>query len=200
MENPAGTSAARGPAGPAGERELVERARAGDVHAFGMLVQRHQDRAHALALRIVRSANDAEEVAQDAFVRAWHALPGFRGDAAFATWLYRIVSRLSFDRAAQLRTRRERETDLDPAHELPATGTAGRSEADVANRRALEACVATLPEAQRAAVTLFYFQDRSVREVAASLGMNENTVKTHLSRARVALRSRWIRRTGASGT
>src|SRR5262249_58645626 len=85
------------------------RAQAGDTGAFRELVERHQASAYTLALRILRSSADAEEVAQDAFVRVWTALPGFRGESTFATWLYRIVARRAFDRAQVLKHRRARE-------------------------------------------------------------------------------------------
>src|SRR6185295_5097350 len=91
------------------ERRLIARAQAGDTGAFRELVDRHRGRAYTLALRILRSASDAEEVAQDAFVRVWTALPGFRGESSFATWLYRIVARRAFDRAQVLKNRRTRE-------------------------------------------------------------------------------------------
>src|SRR5262249_32564916 len=93
----------------ADERRLIARSQAGDTGAFRELVERHQARAYTLALRILRSASDAEEVAQDAFVRVWTALPGFRGESSFGTWLYRIVARRAFDRAQVLRHRRARE-------------------------------------------------------------------------------------------
>src|SRR5436190_3223842 len=99
------------------ERALLDRARAGDQVAFRDLVDAHRDRAYGLALRIVRVSSDAEEVAQDAFVRAWLALPRFRGDASFSTWLYRIVARRAFDRAEVLKRRRHRETDAEAAGE-----------------------------------------------------------------------------------
>jgi len=92
------------PRGPGADRpllldepELLARCRAGETAAFAVLVDRYRDRAYGLAFRIVRSAPDAEEAAQDAFVAAWKALGAFRGDAAFSTWLYRIVWRKSLD-------------------------------------------------------------------------------------------------------
>ena len=73
------------------DAELVARARARDTEAFRALVDRHRDRAYTLALRMLRSPGDAEEVTQDALVRAWTALPQFRGESSFGTWLHRIV-------------------------------------------------------------------------------------------------------------
>src|SRR5689334_7538798 len=91
------------------ERRLIARAQSGDTGAFRELVDRHRARAYTLALRILRSPSDAEEVAQDAFVRVWTALLGFRGESSFGTWLYRIVARRAFDRAQVLKHRRARE-------------------------------------------------------------------------------------------
>ncbi len=175
------------------ERLWVERARAGDTGAFRALVDRHRDRAYGLALRIVRSPGDAEEVAQDAFVRAWRALPRFRGDARFGTWLHRIVARRAFDRVAALRSRRGRETSLEEAKDLAERAAADPAPAEGGERPRLERLMARLSETQRAAVTLYYYEDRSVEEVARILAMPENTVKTHLSRARAALRAAWPR-------
>ena len=184
------------PAGAPGDDALVARARAGDAEAFRGLVERHRDRVYGLALRIVRSSADAEEVAQDAFVRAWLALPRFRGEASFSTWIYRIAVRRAFDRARTLKMRRGREAGIEAAGE-PAAPGGGPECSDLALE--LERLVEALPPAQRAAVTLYYLLDRSVEQVAAVLELPENTVKTHLSRARGALRTAWLAR-GGKGT
>lgn len=193
-----GTPPAR-PGGEAGarpdDRTLVGRARAGDADAFRVLVERYRDRLHGLVLRIVRTPADAEEVTQDAFVRAWLALPRFRGEASFSTWIYRIAVRRAFDRAQTLKLRRAREAGLEAAGEPAAPGDLAERAAQVGR---IEALVDLLPPAQRAAVTLYYLQDRSVEQVAETLEMPENTVKTHLSRARAALRAAWLAREGGS--
>ena len=166
----------------------------------------YQDRAYGLALRILRSPSDAEEVAQDAFVRAWRSLPQFRGDARFSTWLYRIVARRAFDASARLRRRREREVELETIDRL---GDDDGTHSGVENRagmernplaaleaaeprKALEAMIASLPETYRAVVTLHYFDDRSIAEIAGALDTPEGTVKTHLFRARAKLRELWL--------
>ena len=179
-------------AGTADERRLIAQAQAGDTAAFRTLVERHQARAHALALRILRSASDAEEVAQDAFVRVWTALPGFRGESTFATWLYRIVARRAFDRAQVLKNRRSRERQDE---QLPEPATPEKRE-DTLRAAKLQEMIARLSPAQRASVTLYYYEGRSVEEVAHVLGMPENTVKTHLLRARAALRAAWTHALG----
>jgi RNA polymerase sigma-70 factor (ECF subfamily) len=170
------------------DRALVARARRGDEAAFEALVLRHQDRAYAVALRITREPDEAAEAAQESLVRAWRALPCFHGDASFGTWLHRVVARRALDRAESLARRRGREVETSWAATEPAEPARERD--GVAARR-LERLLPRLSPAQRAAVTLHYLEDEPVAAVAAALGMNENTVKTHLSRARAALRAAW---------
>jgi len=170
------------------EDTLVRRAQAGDQAAFRGLVARHRDRAYALALRLTGSAADAEEVAQDAFVRAWRALPAFRREAKFGTWLHRIVARLALDRRVQLVARAKREAPGSDAPEPAAPEPSGDE-----NERMLASLLAELPERARAAVVLYYYEDRSVSEVARILGVPEGTIKTLLSRARVSMREAWAR-------
>jgi RNA polymerase sigma-70 factor (ECF subfamily) len=181
-------------AAPEDERKLIARSAAGDAAAFRVLVERHQARAHALALRFVRSAPDAEDVTQEAFVKAWNALPQFKGESLFGTWLHRIVARCALDRAEVLQRRRKRETHEDAAEHVGVEV----AHADAFEAERVHALLQKLSEAQRLVVTLFYFEDRSVDEVAAQLGMNENTVKTHLSRARAAMRGAWVQTMGES--
>jgi RNA polymerase sigma-70 factor (ECF subfamily) len=171
------------------ERDVIARARGGDEDAFRMLMDHHRDRAVAIALRITRSPQDAEDVVQQAFVRAWHSLGQFRAESTFGTWLHRIVARRALDRALQMKARRDREEDLDAATELPLATDETR---DVLLIRRLEELMRRLTAPQRAVVTLFYWEDTSVEEIAGTLGMPENTVKTHLSRARAALREAWL--------
>lgn len=180
---------------PPDDAELVARARARDTGAFRELVERHRDRAYGLALRMLRSPADAEEVTQDALVRAWLALPQFRGESRFSTWLHRIVARRALDRAEVLKRRRGRETGVEAAERL--AGETGETEG-AARAMRLERMIAGLSDAQRAAVTLFYYEGRSVEQVASILGLPSGTVKTHLSRARAALRESWMRETGVT--
>jgi RNA polymerase sigma-70 factor, ECF subfamily len=188
----AATTAAPAEAAVDPEQAWIDRARQGDAEAFRRLVELHQDRAYGLALRIVRDPSEAEEVAQDAFVRAWRGLPRFRMEARFSTWLYRIVARCAFDRAAALRARRGRETGAEEAEALRTEDPAPRRLEAIATADRLERLMGGLSEAQRMVVTLFYYEDRSVAELARMIRCPENTVKTHLSRARAALRQAWL--------
>ena len=152
------------------ESEWLERARGGDREAFRRIVERYRNHAYGLALRIVGSEADAEEAAQDAFVRIWRALPQFRGESKFSTWLYRVVVRCAYDAAARVRTRREREepleTDVGAIREpSPEVMDPAVSERERRVARLLE----HLTDVQRAVVTLYYFEDRSVEDVARAL-------------------------------
>jgi RNA polymerase sigma-70 factor (ECF subfamily) len=183
---------------PDPDRELVEQARTGSEQAFRALVERHQGRAVALAHRLTGARADAEEVAQDAFLRAWRALPEFRGEAAFATWLHRIVTHVALDRRAVVARRRTREVGVDEAglESLAADagpGPGGDAAEDRITARFRAELLAGLTEVQRTAVSLHYLEDRPVLEVAQAMGLPENTVKTHLSRARAAMREAFRR-------
>ena len=184
------------PAQPRAEADLVERARRRDHDAFRVRVDRHRDHAFGLALQITRSREEAEDAAQEAFVRAWVALPAFRGEASFGTWLHRIVARRALDRALARRVRATREREIEAAEEVsvPITG----AERDLVLARRLGRLMQCLTPRQRAVVALFYQEDRPVQEIAAVLAMPENTVKTHLRRARAALREAWRREEGGA--
>ena len=184
-----------GPLAADPDRVLVSRARAGDSAAFRALVDCHQARILALAWRLTGARADAEEVAQDAFVRAWRALPTFRGESSFATWLHRIVTRVALDRRAQAARRRRHEVGLedegvavDPSHAV-----GGGEGEDRMTARVRVALLAGLSEAQRTAVMLHYLEDRPVLEVAQAMNLPENTVKTHLARARATMREAFLR-------
>lgn len=174
------------------EASWIGAARDGDADAFRRLVERYRDRAYETALRIVRSPEEAEEVAQDAFVRAWRALPGFREDARFSTWLYRIVTRRALDVASAARRRSERETPAEPSILEQRPARTPPSLPDTSLRR-LNAVLGELDALPRAIVTLFYLRDRSVGEIAGILDLPDGTVKTHLHRSRAALRLAWRR-------
>ena len=192
-----GTAAASGArpgeadARDAEESEWLQRARDGDPEGFRLLVDRYRDLAYEVALRILRSPEEAEEVTQDSFVRAWRALGGFREEARFSTWLYRIVTRCALDAAQSARRRQERERSAVAVETLPAPAAPAPS---VTDSMRLERILADLSPVRRAVVTLFYLRERTVDEVAEILEMPSGTVKTHLHRARANLRRAWRRR------
>jgi RNA polymerase sigma-70 factor (ECF subfamily) len=176
------------------DEELIARVLAGDGSAYTTLVERHADLVYAIVSRIVLNEADAADVAQEAFVRAYHALPRFRGDSKFSSWLYRIAVNRSL---THLKRAKRRAAAVDPetgardevAASL-ASGDDGPDEAVLREERwaIVRAAIAELPPNYRAVVTLFYLEERSYRDVAEILGIPMGTLKTHLHRARALLR------------
>lgn len=155
----------------------------GDLEAFGDLMRRHQGAAYRLALRMTGSDADAQDVVQDAFLRAWRTLGQFRGDSAFSTWMHRIVTNLCLNLLAA------RPAATVP---LPDTLTSRRGDPPVAAERserlrAVEAGVRALPAEARAALVLREFQGLSYEEVAEVLGVSLAAVKGRVHRARLQL-------------
>ena len=172
------------------EGEWIQRARGGDSEAFAALVLAHQTFVYNLALRALGDPIEAQDLAQEAFLRAWTGLVGFRGQAKFRTWLYRIVLNLCYNRRPRLR----RELAEPLPDELPHPGSqtpAGLEwEYDQAEqRRWLQEKVEQLPSAYRVLVLLRYRQDLSYEEIAEVMSMPLGTVKTGLFRAKALLRA-----------
>ena len=171
------------------ERELVRQAQAGDAEAFGALVLAHQQFVFNLAWRSLSDEHEAEDVAQEAFVRAWLALPNFRGQAQFRTWLYRIVTNLCYNRLPRLRRELAAlgEAELpDLPDERQADPSAGL---EAAERRAfLHRAIDALPESYRMLILLRFQQGLAYEEIAAVVSLPLGTVKTGLFRARARLR------------
>ena len=157
-------------------RELLQRRRYDE--ALERLFDLYGRKVYRMALAMLKDTGTAEEVTQDTFVKIWRAFPSYDGRAAPSTWLYTIARNtcLSAVRRASLR----RTTPIEQAPEPHAAITAS-SGID------WERCLARLPDVQRTIVTLFYFEDRSLRDVAELMDLPEGTVKSHLHRARRAL-------------
>ena len=173
------------------ETELVRRAQAGDAEAFGDLVTQHQQFVYNLALRAVSDPHEAEDIAQEAFVRAWLALPNFRGQAQFRTWLYRIVTNLSCNRRPRLRRELAAlgEGEAGEAPDESALGMDPGATVEAAERRAfLHQQIDSLPESYRILVMLRFQEELPYEELASVLSLPLGTVKTGLFRARARLR------------
>lgn len=171
------------------EKKLVQRAQNGDADAFGALVAEHQQFVYNLALRAVNDPHEAEDLAQEAFVRAWLALPNFRGQSQFRTWLYRIVTNLCYNRLPKLRREMTAMGD-DEADDLPDEAlTAPEAGLEADERRAfLQGQIESLPESYKILVTLRYQQELSYEEIASVVSLPLGTVKTGLFRAKARLR------------
>ena len=167
----------------------MERARAGDVEAFGALVVAHQQFVYNLAWRALGDEHEAQDAAQEAFIRVWQALPNFRGQAQFRTWLYRIVTNLCYSRLPRLRQQVAALGDLEMGS-LPDEAQADPADqAEAGEQRAfLWQQIDALPESYRVLVMLRYQQGLAYEEIATVMSLPLGTVKTGLFRARARLR------------
>jgi RNA polymerase sigma-70 factor (ECF subfamily) len=171
------------------ETDLVRRAQAGETEAFEALVLAHQQFVFNLAWRALGDEREAEDLAQEAFVRAWLALPNFRGQARFRTWLYRIATNLCYNRLPRLRrdlaALGETTVQAQPDARQPDPATS----VEAAERRAfLREQIDRLPESYRVLVMMRFQQDLPYEEIATILSLPLGTVKTGLFRARARLR------------
>ncbi|MDQ3661356.1 MAG: sigma-70 family RNA polymerase sigma factor [Actinomycetota bacterium] len=170
--------------------ELLERCRKGDEGAWAELVRATQREVYTLCLRILRNPDDAADATQDAYVRAWKGLKGFRGDASFTTWLYRVAANAAISKQRSRKRRREHEVTSDD--EMLALLPSGESTEDRAGVRAeletLEKALWALPEHYRAAVVLRDVYGMSIDEIAGRLAISESAAKVRVHRARKKLK------------
>jgi RNA polymerase sigma-70 factor (ECF subfamily) len=166
------------------DEELVE-ASLNDLEAFGELIRRHQDFVYGAAMRIVRNPVMAQDLAQEAFVRAHRGLSGFRGQAQVRSWLYRIATNLALN-AVQRRREYPAETLPDrPAQYDPASDAVNQ-----ALREDLESAIAELPDKLKKPLVLREYEGMSYQEIADTLDLPINTVRTRILRGRRALREK----------
>ena len=162
--------------------------------AFERLAERYERKVYRLCCSIMRDPDQAADAAQESLLRVWKALPSFDQRASLSTWIYTITRNRCL---TALERRRELESMSDPAVEQAAEVAATAAGADSGSPESaqqhlalLRELVGALPEHYRRALTLFYYEERSVGEVAAMLGQPEGTIKTHLHRARALLLER----------
>jgi RNA polymerase sigma-70 factor (ECF subfamily) len=178
------------------DRALVERARQGDKAAFRRLVERHQRRAFAIALGLLRDEADAREVVQEAFLRVWRSLDRFEGGSSFFTWLYRIVSNLAID-IIRKPARRESELDADAqladeAESLPFVARLDEADpARVLRRREIaeriQQALDALPPYHRAVIVMREVEGLSYQEMAEAMQVSKGTIMSRLFHARQKL-------------
>jgi RNA polymerase sigma-70 factor (ECF subfamily) len=180
------------------DRALIARAQAGDTGAFRQLVERHQRRAFAIALALVRDENDARELVQDAFLRVHKGLASFQGGSSFFTWLYRIITNLSID---LIRKPGRQTTDLDAVRHDPEEGQEqevpflsrleGADPVELVRRREigarLQEALDALPSYHRAVIVMREIEGLSYDEMAQAMGVSKGTIMSRLFHARQKL-------------
>ena len=175
---------------PDTETTLIQKAQKGNHDAFAALVDEHQRYVYNLALRVVKDENEALDLTQETFVRAWTALPNFKGQSQFRTWLYRIVTNLCYNRLPNLR-RSLNDLGDDVMEDIPETkfnAPAAEFESNE-TRKHLHQALEDLDENYRLLITLRYQNELSYDEIASTLNLPLGTVKTGIFRAKAQLRN-----------
>lgn len=170
------------------DQRLIKLAIAGDTSAFAKLVENYQHMVYTLALKLVKRPEDAQEVAQDSFLKAYQALNTFKGDSKFSTWLYK----LTYNKGLDFLKKRKRtiainfiDTDFDV--DVPALESSWDTLEKREQRKVIKNAVRDLSSDEGILITLFYFEELSLSEIAKVLGLHSNTVKVKLYRARKRL-------------
>lgn len=181
------------------EREIIQKVLDGDNDAFGLLVEKYQTKVYNLALRMSGNEDDAFDLSQEAFLRAWRNLRSFQFESAFSTWLFRLTSNVCLD---FLRARKRKATvsltvtddeDGETQLDLPdPTKTPEEALLAAEDRRLLTQALNELPAVQRQILTMRAIDDLSYAQIAEILHIEEGTVKSRLSRARAALRNKLL--------
>lgn len=175
---------------------LISRSQRGDRQAFDDLIRKHEKRAYQYAFRLTSNPEEAGDVVADAFVRVYSALPNFKGQSAFTTWLYRILTNCFLDMRKREKSRPT--TSLEAAlvtdegdleRQVEDDAPTPHQEAEKSEReRAVERAVGHLPEYQKAMITMYHVENLSYEEIADALDLPIGTVKSRLNRARLSLR------------
>ena len=173
---------------PPNDQIYIDKVKAGDVASFSHLVERYKDMAYTVALKIVRNSEDAEEVAQDSFIKAFQQLNTFQGKSKFSTWLYTIVYRTAISKT---RKKKLEVTDID-AYVINSYSTeSSSSQIDALTHEEQQKYIAKaidqLPELDALLVTLFYMNDNTLDEIKDITGYSKTNVKVRLFRARKKL-------------
>jgi RNA polymerase sigma factor (sigma-70 family) len=174
------------------EAEIISRVLSGDQQAFSGLIERYQNYVFTLVLRFVRVREDAEEIAQDVFVKAFRSLADFRGDARFSTWLYTIV------RTSSLTFLRKKKLDIasldDERNGLQLESRESGFPANLVEQKSRQAmlsdAIRMLGPDDAQVITLFYKADQSLEEIGRVMGIDPNTAKVKLHRARQRLKGK----------
>jgi RNA polymerase sigma-70 factor (ECF subfamily) len=175
----------------ANEQELIIEVRRGSHDAFRVLVQMHMNQVYDIAYSILGDHDDADDVAQEAFVNVHRSLPKFRGESEFSTWLFRIVKNCALNRLKQKKRRQRRDVDLAIADNEMVSINAGIKNTED-TRMYVERVLHELPTLQRAVVMLRHMNGLSTRQVSKILSCSEGTVKTHLHRGLKKMRDRLL--------
>ena len=182
------------------EKDLIRRAKSGDQDAFGQLVLAHQNKVYTLCVHMVTNREEAEDLAQEAFLKAWRNLDGFLGESSFATWMHRLTTNLCLDHLRK-QTRRQNVSVAVSLDDEEATlpepvdhsGDPHEELERAERQRALTKGLQELPEHYRRPLVMREVSGMSYQEIADALKLDLGTVKSRIARAREALRKILLR-------
>ena len=170
------------------DQYLIDKILNGDSSAFGELVDRYQNFVFTIAIRMLKVTEEAEEVAQDSFIKAFNSLASFRGEAKFSTWLYRIVYHKALDRIKKNKRQQTYEI-IEEITDDSLDHIENGLEFMLSEERnnMIRKCIAQLPEEDAAIISLYYFEEQSVKEIAEITNLTEDNIKIKLYRSRKKL-------------
>jgi len=170
------------------DQYYIDRIIKGDTQAFAPLVDRYKNLVYTLALRMVKNTNEAEEAAQDTFIKVFRSLEKFKGESKFSTWIYRVAYNTCLDRIKKHKTA-PLAVAIDDygTRQLRATENVLDTLAEEERLRAVQECLQQLPGEDAFLLTLYYFEEQSLEEIAKVIGIKPNNVKIKLFRCRKKL-------------
>lgn len=167
---------------------LIDAIRRGNTNAYGQLALRYKDLVYTLALRMLKHREEAEEAAQDAFIKAYTSLDKFKGESKFSTWLYKITYNTCLDRLKKNKKHfNDVAIDEFTEHKLETIDNALETLIKNERSKLVRQCIDKLPSESSMLLTLFYFEELSLDEISKIVNINANTVKVKLFRARKKL-------------
>ena len=160
----------------------------GDVNAFSILVDRYKDLVFTLTLRLLKNREEAEEVAQDTFVKVYKSLAKFKGNSKFSTWIYKITYNTSLDRIKKNKKHfNDVPIDEFTEHQIKTIDNALNNLEKEEQSKTIQDCISLLPSEDGFLLTLYYFDEMSLDEIAKTVGLTANNVKVKIFRARKKL-------------
>lgn len=162
----------------------------GDTSAFSILVERYKDLIYTLALRMIKNREEAEEVSQDTFIKVYKSLSKFKGDSKFSTWIYKVTYNTCLDRLKKIkRTQNTVAINEFTEHEVKTLDSALATLEIKERKEAIQKCINMLPSNDSFLLTLYYFEEQSLDEIAKIVNLKPNNVKIKLYRSRKKLAS-----------
>lgn len=166
------------------DEQYIKRVTEGDANAFAYLINKYKDKAFSVALSVIRNSSQAEDIVQEAFIKAYKNLHSFRGDAAFSTWLMRIVVNESIKVIRKNKTKRESEVELKQTEDFTALNESLEQLKKQEQKKVIDLVFDKMPEREAMVLQLFYLHDYSINEMEQVLDQNAGNIKVILYRAR----------------